>query len=78
MNPRACNIGSSGVEKRKRIGMILLIIAGFVSGYLISTHAPWSMRIIVFPLFVGGFVSLLESARKVCVYHSWKKTVESK
>lgn len=78
MKQEACNIGAQGIARRKRTGTILIIIAGFVSGYLLATHAPLASRIIVFPIFMAGFVSLLQAARKVCVYHAWKKTTNPK
>ncbi len=78
MNGSVCNIGPQSIAQRKRTGTILIIIAGFVSGYLLATHAPLVSRIIVFPIFMAGFVSLLQAARKVCVYHAWKKTTNPK
>lgn len=74
MSGIACNIGPSEIKKRQKIGFLLIIIAGFTSGFLIATDAPTLSRLVVFPLFMGGFVSLLQAARKVCVYHAWKKT----
>ncbi len=78
MNGNVCNIGPDGVARRKRMGTILIIIAGFVSGFLMATHAPIVSRLVVFPIFMAGFVSLLESARKVCVLNSWRKITEPK
>ncbi len=74
MSEIACNIGPKSISMRKRTGMLLIIIAGFTSGFLIATDAPTVSRLVVFPLFMAGFVSLLQAARKVCVYHAWKKT----
>ena len=74
MSEVVCNIGPKSISTRKRTGMLLIIIAGFVSGFLIATDAPTVSSLVVFPLFMGGFVSLLQAARKVCVYHAWKKT----
>lgn len=74
MDPLACNIGPNEIKKRQTIGLALIVVAGFSSGMLVAVHAPWYFRIAVFPLFMGGFVSLLQAQKKVCVYHAWKKT----
>lgn len=74
MSGEVCNIGPQEMAKRKKIGFVLLILAGFASGILIALNSPLYTRLLVFPLFMGGFVSLLQAQRKVCVYHAWKKT----
>lgn len=74
MSGEACNIGPKEIAKRKKIGFVLLILAGFASGILIALHTPLYLRLLVFPIFLSGFVSLLEAQRKVCVYYAWKKT----
>jgi hypothetical protein len=69
-----CNIGPREIKKRQKIGFVLIIIAGFASGMLIALHADLILRLMVFPIFAGGFISLLEAQKKVCIYYTWKKT----
>ncbi|MBM3282192.1 MAG: hypothetical protein FJY86_02530 [Candidatus Diapherotrites archaeon] len=74
MSGEVCNIGPQEIKKRQKIGFVLIIIAGFTSGMLIALHVQPVMRLIVFPIFAAGFVSLLQAQKKVCVHHAWKKT----
>lgn len=72
----ACNIGPQGQARRRKMGLMALVAAGVLSGFLIAFQADVWMRLLVFPLFLGGFVSLLQAERKVCVMHAYHKTVE--
>ncbi len=74
MKGEVSNIGHNAIQKRQKMGAILLVIAGFLSGFLIAMDTPFFARIIVFPFFAGGFISLIQAHRKVCVYNAWKKT----
>lgn len=76
METVACNIGPQNQKWRKNVGMILLVFAGFVSAFMIAFDVPTLQRIVVFPLFAGGFISLLQAARKVCVTNALQKKVQ--
>lgn len=76
MKTEVCNIGPQNIKRRQTIGMVLLILAGFTSAILVAFNVPTILRIIVFPLFAIGFISLLQAARKVCVTNAYKKTVQ--
>ncbi|MEK6902951.1 MAG: hypothetical protein AABX02_05195 [archaeon] len=76
MSGDACNIGLKGQKRRERVGMLFLVLAGFTSAILIAFQIPSLYRVIVFPLFGVGFISLLQAARKVCVMNAYKKTIE--
>ncbi len=56
--------------------MLFLVLAGFTSALLIAFNVPTIFRLIVFPLFGIGFLSLLQAARKVCVTNAYKKTAQ--
>ncbi len=72
----ACNIGPKGQARRRWIGYVLLILAGVLTGYFLANQTPIIYRIIVFPFFAGGFISLLQAERKVCVWNAHRKMVE--
>lgn len=76
MESQVCNIGPNGQKRRKWIGNLLLVVAGILSGFFIATHAPAWERVLVFPFFAAGFISLLQAQTKVCVTNAMKKTVE--
>jgi len=65
---------ASGNKEEAKNGFFTHHHRGIHQWFLIATDAPTVSRIVVFPLFMAGFVSLLQAARKVCVYHAWKKT----
>ncbi len=71
-----CNIGPKAQQRRRWIGYILVIMAGLLTGYFMANHTPLIYRIIVFPFFAGGFISLLQAERKVCVWNAHQKIVE--
>ena len=73
-----CNIGPENQRKRERIGMALIIIAGLLSGFFIATRVPSLTRILVFPLFAGGFITLMEAKSKVCVWYAYRKKIGKK
>lgn len=77
MDAPACNISPAGKKRRKIIGQVFIVLAGAASGYLMAAHAPWSTRLVVFPLFFAGFFSLLESERNVCVLNAVQKKVDA-
>lgn len=66
-----CNIGDKGAQRRRMIGIFCLAVAGMLSGFMIAWHLPLLTRLIVFPFFAAGFVSLLESQQKVCVLNAY-------
>ncbi|MFH0970295.1 MAG: hypothetical protein V1776_02425 [Candidatus Diapherotrites archaeon] len=70
-------VGNIGPEKRKRkkwVGYILLVTGGVMSGFFIAVHAEWWIRLIVFPLYLGGFLELLQAKTGVCMRHAYMKT----
>jgi hypothetical protein len=73
----ACNIGPKAQSRRKWIGCALIVVAGILTGYFLAHETPSMYRIIVFPFFAGGFISLLQAERKVCVWNAHQKTVEA-
>ena len=72
----ACNIGPQGQARRRAHGMFFLVVAGVIGGWVIAFDSPLLHKLVVFPFFLAGFISLLEARRKVCVIRAAGKTAE--
>ncbi|MDP2666079.1 MAG: hypothetical protein Q8P05_01090 [Candidatus Diapherotrites archaeon] len=69
-------IGPTGIKRRRSIGLVSLVIAGVLSGYLVAFSFDALARVIVFPFFLVGFISLLEAQKGVCVVQPFQKKTE--
>ena len=63
----ACNIGPKEIARRRRAGIVALLIAVALGVLLVAMDAPPAMRILVFLPLWGGLVSLEQVRRTFCV-----------
>ena len=63
----ACNIGSEEIAQRRRLGLLQLVAALVIAAALVAIAAPAWMRIAVWPLLAGAFVTLEQVRRRFCV-----------
>ena len=71
-----CNIDTKGQQRRRMIGVFSLVLGGMLAGFAVGFHFSFLERLIVFPFFAAGFVSLLESQQRVCVVHAYLNKIE--
>jgi len=63
----ACNIGPKEIARRRRAGLVVLLIAVGLGALLVAVNAPAVARALVFFPLWGGLVSLEQVRRKFCV-----------
>lgn len=63
----ACNIGPKEIARRRRAGVVAVLIAVALGAILVAMDAPAVARALVFLPLWGGLVSLEQVRRKFCV-----------
>jgi hypothetical protein len=63
----ACNIGPEEIARRRRIGVVLLLIAVGLATLLLAVDAPGWTRIAVWPFLAAAFTTLEQVRRRFCV-----------
>ena len=71
-----CNIEAKGQQRRRTIGIFSLVLGGMFAGFAIGFHFTFIERLLAFPFFAAGFISLLESQQKVCVLYAYQNKTE--
>lgn len=71
------NISQTGMKNRRNIGLFLFLIAILCVIFLPLDSQSVLGICILFGLFTGGTLTLLESRTQVCVYHGFQGTHES-
>jgi hypothetical protein len=64
--PGACNIGQDGIDRRRRFGIVGLVVTGVLATVLVVTDAPTALRLLMWPVLAGSLTSLEEARRHFC------------
>lgn len=72
----ACNISSTGRNRRRLIGYVGLGIGVAAAVAFVVAKSPWFVRLGLFLPVAGGTLSLLQARRQVCVAHAAAGTFE--
>ena len=62
--PGACNIGTYEIARRRRAGLVGVVVAALLAIGLLAVDAPQLARLLVLLPLWGGFVSLLQVRRR--------------
>ena len=64
--PGVCNIGRDERRKRRLSGILSLLAAVGVVGFVLLSDRPDTLLLWSFPLFFGGFIGLLQDRLGFC------------
>lgn len=66
IRPR-CNIGPAEIERRRRSGIVISVLAALVAAALFALHVPAPARLAIFPFATAAAVTWLQVVHRFCV-----------